>query len=69
MKTADMKVMTDEEILKALKQEEENLIDLKFQNALKNLTNTAKITSTRHDVARMKTILRERELKAVKSKD
>jgi hypothetical protein len=31
---------------------------------LKNLTNTAKLRNTRKDIARMKTVLRERELAA-----
>jgi len=44
----------------------ENLIDLRFQHELKNLTNTAKLKLVRHDIARMKTILEKRAMEAEK---
>jgi large subunit ribosomal protein L29 len=54
--------MTDEELKKRIIEEENNLVDLRFALATKQLTNTAKIKLTRRDIARMKTVLREREL-------
>jgi large subunit ribosomal protein L29 len=54
--------MTDDELRKRIIEEENNLVDLRFALATKQLTNTAKIKLTRRDIARMKTVLREREL-------
>jgi large subunit ribosomal protein L29 len=54
--------MTDEELKKRIIEEENNLVDLRFALATKQLTNTAKIKLTKRDIARMKTVLREREL-------
>ena len=56
--------MSDEEIQKRIDEEEDNLIDLKFQHELKNLTNTAKLSIAKKDVARLKTILKERQFKS-----
>jgi large subunit ribosomal protein L29 len=62
--------MSTEEIQKRILEEEKNLVDLRFQKELKNLTNTAKLRLTRKDIAKMRTILKERELQAAKtSKD
>ena len=62
MKAADIKVMTvdqiDDEVLK-LKKEQFNL---RFQRATGQLENTARLKAVKHDIARMYTILREREL-------
>ena len=63
MKMYEIREMSNEELRKRIKEEEKNLVDLRFQNALKNLTNTSKIRETKKDIARMKTELRQRELK------
>jgi large subunit ribosomal protein L29 len=57
----EIKEMSNDELIKRIAEEEANLIDLKFQHELKNLTNTAKLKILKKDIARMKTILRERE--------
>jgi large subunit ribosomal protein L29 len=59
--------MNSDEIGKRIEQEENDLVDLRFQHELKNLTNTAKLKTTKKDIAKMKTVLRERELEAQKS--
>jgi large subunit ribosomal protein L29 len=61
MKIYQIREMTTDEIRKRILDEQKNLIDLRFQLELKNLTNTAKIKNTRKDIARMKTILKLRE--------
>lgn len=63
MKIYEIRDMKNEEIEKRISEDEKNLVDLRFQHELKQLTNTAKITNLRKDIARMKTILKERELK------
>jgi len=62
MKMYEIRQMTDDELRKRIIEEENNLVDLRFALATKQLTNTAKIKLTRRDIARMKTVLREREL-------
>lgn len=62
MKMYEIRQMTDDELRKRILEEENNLVDLRFALATKQLTNTAKIKLTRKDIARMKTVLREREL-------
>jgi len=59
--------MSNEEIIKRIEEEEHNLVDLRFQHELKNLTNTAKLKMVRRDIAKMKTVLKERELEKSKS--
>ncbi len=62
MKMYEIRQMTNEELKKRIEEEENNLVDLRFALATKQLTNTAKIKLTRKDIARMKTVLREIEL-------
>jgi len=69
MKMYEIKEMSDEEINKRIDEEERNLIDLRFQHELKNLTNTAKLNTAKKDIARMKTVLRERQLKTLVQKE
>jgi large subunit ribosomal protein L29 len=64
MKMYEILEMSDEEIQKRIEEEEDNLIDLKFQHELKNLTNTAKLSTAKKDIARLKTVIRQRQLKS-----
>ena len=66
MKMYEIKEMNSEELIKRIDEEEKNLIDLRFQHELKNLTNTAKLKLVRHDIARMKTVLNKRAFEAEK---
>lgn len=68
MKMYEILEMNDEEIIKRIEEEENNLVDLRFQHELKNLTNTAKLNITRKDIARLKTVLKARQSKAVAEK-
>ncbi|PIQ10126.1 MAG: 50S ribosomal protein L29 [Ignavibacteriales bacterium CG18_big_fil_WC_8_21_14_2_50_31_20] len=63
MKIYEIREMSEEEILKRIEDNSNNLIDLRFQHELKNLTNTAKLDILKKDIAKMKTVLKERELK------
>ena len=53
---------TNEEIEGFLKKSKEELFNLRFQSATGQLENTARLKAVKHDIARMYTILREREL-------
>ena len=72
--TSDMAVGTEEysiknlnektnaEIEGFLKKSKEELFNLRFQSATGQLENTARLKAVKHDIARMYTVLREREL-------
>ena len=62
MKIHEIREMKTEEINQRIKDEEKNLVDLKFSHQLKQLTNTAKLNNVKRDLARLKTVLQEREL-------
>ena len=64
MKIYEIREMKDEELVKRIEEEENNLVDLRFQNELKNLTNTAKLDLVKKDIAKMKTVLKERQIAA-----
>ncbi|MEG8946808.1 50S ribosomal protein L29 [Rosettibacter firmus] len=67
MKIYQIREMSTEEIKKRIIEEQKNLMDLRFQHELKNLTNTAKLRLIRKDIARMKTVLKEREMQEAKN--
>lgn len=54
--------MTTAEIEQRLAQYKEELFNLRFQKATGQLENPAQLSKVRHNIARCKTILREREL-------
>ena len=66
MRMNEIREMKTEEIEKRIQQEEGDLVDLRFQHELKNLTNTAKLNLVRKDIARMKTVLKQREIETQK---
>ena len=53
----EIKELTSDELVKTLKEAEENLAKQKFQHALKQLHDTAYIRTLRKDIARMKTFI------------
>jgi len=62
MKIHEIRETKTEELKKLIEEEERNLVDLRFAHQLKQLTNTGKLKITKRELARMKTVLREREL-------
>jgi len=66
MKNYEIKEMATEEIKKRVLEDQKNLVDLRFQKELKNLTNTAKLRLVKKDIAKMITILKQREMQEAK---
>ena len=62
MKIHEIREMKTEEIIQRMKEEEQNLVDLRFSHQLKQLTNTSKLKNLKRDLARLKTVLQERQL-------
>ena len=66
MKMTDIRKLTTEELNKKLEEIKKELFNLKFSAATGNLEKPHKIKELRHDVAKIKTVIRERELSEVK---
>lgn len=62
MKNKEILKMTNEEIFKKIDLNKEELFNLRFEQATGNLEKPSRIKQLRKEVARMKTVLREREL-------
>ena len=62
MKVKEIRELTTEEIIAKIKESKEELFNLRFQQATGNLEKPSRIRDLRHTVARLKTVLREREL-------
>ena len=62
MKAKEVKEMTSEELVQKLAELKSELFNLRFQQATGQLTNTARLKTVKKDIARMKTVLTEREL-------
>ena len=60
--TAQLRVSTEEELHAKLAEAKEELFNLRFQTATGQLDNNRRLRTVRHDIARIYTILREREL-------
>jgi large subunit ribosomal protein L29 len=67
MKPAEFRAMSDEQLELTLKDTVKNLFHLRFQSATERLETPSEIRKARRDVARIKTIQRERELTAQKN--
>jgi large subunit ribosomal protein L29 len=62
MKIHEIREMKTEELKKRIEEEERNIVDLRFAHQLKQLTNTAKLGLAKKDIAKLKTVLKEREM-------
>ncbi len=63
LKNKDIRDLSTEEINKKIAEYKEELFNLRFNQATGNLEKPSRIRELRKLVARMKTVLRERELK------
>ena len=62
MKVKEIRELSNEEINKKLVETKEELFNLRFQQATGTLEKPSRIRDLRHTVARLKTVLREREI-------
>jgi large subunit ribosomal protein L29 len=63
-KAAELRDLTDEQLLERAESAKEELFNLRFQLATGQLDNPSMIRKVRHEIARVATVLRERELEA-----
>ena len=66
-KTTELRAASDAELQKRIEEEQQNLSNLKFQKVFSQLENPMKLRQIRRDIARMKTVLRERQIIASKT--
>jgi len=66
MKAEKLHALTDHELQQKLEDLKTEFFNLRFQKATGQLANPLSIREVKKDIARVKTILRERELKAAK---
>lgn len=62
MKAKEIRELTTAELEQNVKSLKEELFNLRFQLATGQLENTARIREVRKSIARMKTVVREREI-------
>ncbi len=66
MKVKEIRELSTKEINEKIVGAKEELFNLRFQQATGSLEKPSRIRELRHEVARLKTVLREREIKEVK---
>jgi len=64
MKAEDIREMSPSELEQNLAKLKEELFVLRFQHATRQLENPMRIPAVKKDIARIKTVQRQRELKA-----
>lgn len=62
MEIKEIREMTASELTKAVREQKEALFNLRMQHSINQLDNPMKIVETRKTIARMLTVLREKEI-------
>lgn len=60
--TVELRNLSDEELVSKLRESKEELFNLRFQGATGQLESHGRLRTVRKDIARIYTIMREREL-------
>ena len=61
MKAKELRDLTDEELERRLRETRQELFNLRFQSATGALENSARLRTTKHEIARILTVQNERE--------
>ena len=64
MKTKELHELTNDELNTKLKELKEELFNLRFRHAIGQLENPSNLKTCRKEIAKVKTILRQREIGA-----
>ena len=68
-KANELRELDDDELATRLREFKEELFNLRFQHVTGQLDNYARIGQVRRDVARIRTLLREREIAAYEAQE
>lgn len=63
MNISEIRALSSSELSKKLREEKEELFNLRFQHSINQLDNPMKLVETKKNIARILTVLREKELK------
>jgi large subunit ribosomal protein L29 len=66
---AELRALDAEDLESKLKDAKEELFNLRFQNATGQLDNSARLKTVRREIARIYTVIRERELGIIEAVD
>jgi large subunit ribosomal protein L29 len=61
-KTEELRLLSNDELVARLKENKEELFNLRFQSATGQLENHGRLRAVKKDIARIYTVMREREL-------
>ncbi len=64
---AELREVNDEELVSRLDDARQELFNLRFQLATGQLDNTARVGQLRRDIARIQTLIRQREIEAAEA--
>ena len=67
MKASEIRALSVEELNNKLKELKSELFNLRFQHAINQLDNPHKIVDVKKDIARVMTVLRQKEAEASKN--
>jgi len=59
---SELRELTDDELVQRLRESKEELFNLRFQMATGQMDNNRRLRAVRRDIARIYTVMREREL-------
>ena len=62
MHVTEIRELSTSELYKELYEQERSLMNLRFQKVTRQLTNTNALRDTRKNIARVRTVLRERQI-------
>jgi large subunit ribosomal protein L29 len=62
-KMSELRQMSDDQLALSLRETEKHVFQLRFQSATERLETPSEITKAKREIARIKTIQRERQLK------
>jgi large subunit ribosomal protein L29 len=68
MEASDLRAKTESQLVDQLAQLEKERFNLRFQQASGQLENTSRVRLVRRDIARIKTVLRQKQPKKPKKK-
>ena len=66
MQIDEIRKLTDEELQKTLEDSQRSLMNLQFRKATMQLSNVMEIKSARKDIAKIQTIIKQRQILGIK---
>lgn len=65
-RASELRNLSESEVARRLDEAHQELFNLRFQYSTGQLKNTSRLSEVKHEIARLRTLLRERELAAAR---